>query len=99
MERRRNKYNWSIKQWFTSEYKAEIQVYWNPNGGKPWNYCWRPNHLFWNISSGLTSTDDGTGGSPTFGGYFSYQWEQDIGCTGAFTDVTGRILMSISQDQ
>ncbi|MEC8603415.1 MAG: hypothetical protein VXY47_03600, partial [Bacteroidota bacterium] len=73
-----------------SEYKAEIQVYWNPNGGVNPGTIAGDQTICSGISpSGLTSTDDGTGGSPTFGGYFSYQWEQDIGCTGAFSDITG----------
>ncbi|MAP01772.1 MAG: hypothetical protein CMD01_03015 [Flavobacteriales bacterium] len=73
-----------------AEYKAEIQVYWSPNGGVNPGTIAGDQTICSGISpSGLTSSDDGSGGSPTFGGYFTYQWEQDIGCTGAFTDITG----------
>jgi gliding motility-associated-like protein len=73
-----------------AEYKAEIQIYWSPNGGVNPGAIAGNQTICSGISpSGLTSIDDGSGGSPTFGGYFSYQWEQDVGCTGAFTDITG----------
>ena len=73
-----------------AEYKAEIQVYWSPNGGVNPGVIAGNQTICSGISpSGLTSVDDGSGGSPTFGGYFTYQWEQDVGCTGAFTDITG----------
>ena len=73
-----------------ANYSAEIEVNWSPTGGvNPGSVTGDQTICVGITPAGLTSVDDGSAGSSTFGGYFSYQWQQDVGCTGAFTDIAG----------
>ncbi|MBT6440741.1 MAG: hypothetical protein HOK72_13620, partial [Flavobacteriales bacterium] len=69
-----------------ANYKARISVYWEPNGGTDAG----------SINGGQTvcSGDNPTllgsvaGGTPSiYPLWYTYQWQEDVGCTGTFTDI------------
>ncbi|MDB4344426.1 hypothetical protein OAA35_00945, partial [bacterium] len=69
-----------------ANYKARISVYWSPSGGvDPGSIsgdqvvCANEDPL------AFTSLDDGE--PANFPAHFTYQWQEDVGCTGAFTDI------------
>ncbi len=77
---------WNEYELIRGDYRARIQVYWE----------------FVTVDAGTIDGDQVlcTGGTPTILGnvsigsaatspWFTFQWQQDIGCTGAFADIPG----------
>ena len=69
-----------------ANYKARISVYWEPNGGTDAGSI--------NGDQTVCSGDDPTllgsvaGGTPSiYSSWYTYQWQEDVGCTGTFTDI------------
>ena len=69
-----------------ANYKARISVYWEPNGGTDAGSI--------NGVQTVCSGDDPTllgsvaGGTPSiYSSWYTYQWQEDVGCTGTFTDI------------
>lgn len=82
--------NGEVHNGVQSLYKAKLQVYWEPNGGiDPGSIAGDQTICSGINPNQLTSVDNGTAGNATYGGHFTYKWQQDIGCTGAFTDISG----------
>ena len=80
-----------------ASYKAKVLVNWEPNGGIDPGIISGDQTICSGINPNqLTSIDDGTAGNATYGGHFSYQWQQDIGCTGAFSDIAGADFQTYS---
>ena len=79
---------WNQYEIAIGDYKARIEVYWNyvsANGGTidgDQFVCSGGNPtVLGNISSGTAATST----------WFSYQWQQDVGCTGSFVDIPGAV--------
>lgn len=86
-----------VKNGVQSLYKAKVQVNWEPNGGIDPGIISGDQTICSGINPNqITSIDNGTAGNATYGGHFSYQWQQDIGCTGAFSDITGADFQTYS---
>ncbi|MBM76925.1 MAG: hypothetical protein CL846_00430 [Crocinitomicaceae bacterium] len=80
-----------------ASYKAKVWVNWEPNGGIDPGIISGDQIICSGVNpTQLSSVDDGTAGNATYGGHFSYQWQQDIGCTGAFSDIAGADFQTYS---
>ncbi len=79
---------WNQYEIFIGNYKARIEVYWDyvtADGGTidgdQFVCTGGDPTVLGNVSAGTAAT------SP----WFTYQWQQDVGCTGAFVDIPGAV--------
>ena len=73
-----------------ANYKARISVYWEPNGGIDAGSISGDQAVCENGDpAAFTST--GNGEPANFPTHFTYQWQEDVGCSGTWTDIVGAI--------
>lgn len=79
---------WNQYEIVIGDYKARIEVYWDyvtANGGTidgDQFVCSGGNpSILGNLSAGTAATST----------WFTFQWQQDVGCTGAFVDIPGAV--------
>lgn len=76
-----------------SDYRAHVSVYWEVSGGiDPGGISGDQTICSGQDPTIIGSTSAGSVGNANYGSYFSYQWQQDVGCTGVWTDIVGATL-------
>ncbi|MDG2227432.1 MAG: gliding motility-associated C-terminal domain-containing protein [Flavobacteriales bacterium] len=69
-----------------ANYKARISVYWSPSGGvDPGSIAGDQVVCANGDPLAFTSLDDGE--PANFPAHFTYQWQEDVGCSGTWTDI------------
>ena len=73
-----------------ANYKARISVYWEPNGGVDAGSI-SGDQIVCENGDPAAFTSVGDGEPANFPTHFTYQWQEDVGCSGTWTDIGGAI--------
>ncbi len=73
-----------------ANYKARISVYWEPNGGIDAGSI-SGDQVVCENGDPAAFTSAGDGEPANFPAHFTYQWQEDVGCSGTWTDIGGAV--------
>lgn len=77
---------WNEYELINSDYHAHIEVYWEYVALDPGTV---DGDQFVCVNGDPTVLGSLTSGTPAVSSFVTYQWQQDVGCTGSFVDIAG----------